>query len=132
MKTYKFVPIILSLIFLVSCTSSHVLIGTKRNEISPASVKLYTSPPEKYKEIAYISASSKASWSFTAQGRMDAVIERLKSEAASLGANGIILQQIGDRSGAIVGNTNPSTGNSIFIPVNSKSGSGIAIFVTKE
>ena len=38
-------------------TSSHVLIGTARPAISPASVRVYYTPPPKYEEIATVNAS---------------------------------------------------------------------------
>src|SRR5882757_4551721 len=76
-----------------ACETSHVLIGTARKPISPDQVQLYLEPPaKKYQEIAVVDTSSKHTFSFTAVGKTDVVIRRLKEEAAKLGANGILLQ----------------------------------------
>jgi hypothetical protein len=83
---------------------SHELIGGTRPPTSPDSVQLYLEPPSlRYEQIAVLHASSRRSWSFTSQTKADVVVKRLKEEAASLGANGVLLQQIADGSGVSVG-----------------------------
>ena len=77
-------------------TSSHVLIGTARPAISPESVRVYYTPPPKYEEIATISASSQGSLALTSQQNMDKAMQRMKAEAAKVGANGILLQGVRD------------------------------------
>jgi hypothetical protein len=55
----------------------------------------------KYVEIAVVDASSRYALSWTAEGKAEIVINRLKTEAARVGANGILLQEIteaGDRT----------------------------------
>lgn len=87
--------------FLIGCasvSSSHIIIGTSREPIDPDKVKIYADPPAKYQKIAIVEASSKNSWAATDQGKTDKMIERLKGEAASLGANGILLQGVGDQN----------------------------------
>jgi hypothetical protein len=83
------------------CLSSQVaVVGQVRPAISPDQVQIYLQPPEsKYDEIANLSASSRGSFSITAAAKMDKVIERLKKEAAKLGANGILLHGVGDQAG---------------------------------
>src|ERR1700690_4463536 len=77
-----------TIIALAGCATSHVLIGRARPPISADQVQIYLHPPaNKYEEIALLDTSSKNSFSFTAQGKTDAVIGRLKAEAAKLGAN---------------------------------------------
>jgi len=67
-------------------------------------VQIYDRPPARhFEEIARLDTSSQGSFSFTAQGKTDAVINRLKTEAAKLGANGVILQGIGDQASGSVG-----------------------------
>ncbi|HTV97100.1 MAG TPA: hypothetical protein VME42_13925 [Steroidobacteraceae bacterium] len=89
-----------ALISLCACVSSHVMIGQARPPISPEAVQIYFHPPaSRYDEIALLDTSSRHSFSITAQGKTDAVIARLKEEAARLGANGVLLQGIGDQSG---------------------------------
>jgi hypothetical protein len=76
-------------------TTSHALIGKARAPLSTDQVQLYLEPPANgFEQIAVIEASSKHSFSFTAQGKEDVVIRRLKEEAAKLGANGVLLREI--------------------------------------
>lgn len=128
-------------LLLASCgATSHILVGTKRPPISPKLVKLYIRPPAKFEEVAMLTASSKNSWAATDQGKMDIVIERLKEEAALLGANGVLLQGTGSESGGAVmtgfgsasayGNTAYGYGTGFAIPVRHKAGKGVAIYVT--
>jgi hypothetical protein len=124
------------------CVSSHVLVGTPRPPISPDRVRVYLHPPAKYEEIAVLESSSRESWAITAQGKTDMVIERLKEEAAKLGANGILLQGIGDQQVGSVGTgfgSATASGNSAFglgfgssVAVYQKAGIGIAIYVDQN
>jgi hypothetical protein len=125
---------------LAACaTTSHVLVGTPRPAIPPGQVRVYLHPPDHYEEIATLGSSSRGSWTFTAQGKTDKVIERMKEEAAKLGANGILLEGIGDQQvGAIgtgLGSANASGGSAFGIGLGSsaavyqKAGSGVAIYV---
>jgi uncharacterized lipoprotein YajG len=120
-------------------TSSHVLIGTPRAPIEPASVRIYTVPPPKYEQIATLDATSQGSLALTSQQNMDKAIERLKREAARLGANGVLLQSVQDRqSGSIgtgVGSTSYGGNSSVGVGgggsfgIYSKAVTGIAIYV---
>jgi hypothetical protein len=84
-------------LLLAACVTSHVLVGRARAPILPDQVQLFLEPPKfPYEQIAVLSTSSKHSFTFTAQAKSDVVIKRLKEEAASLGANGIVLQEITD------------------------------------
>ncbi|HEX9139132.1 MAG TPA: hypothetical protein VF848_05040 [Steroidobacteraceae bacterium] len=124
---------------LVACVSSHVMVGKARAPISPDQVQVYTRPPMKYDEIAILNTSSRASFSFTAQGKTDKVMERLKIEAAKLGANGILLQGISDQAVGSVGTgfgSASASGNSAYgvgfgssVAIYQKAGSGMAIYV---
>jgi hypothetical protein len=83
---------------------SHELIAGARPPISPEAVQLYLeAPSRRYEQIAVLYSSSRRSWSFTSQSKADVVVRRLKEEAASLGANGVLLHEIGDRPGMSVG-----------------------------
>src|ERR1700733_11385612 len=75
-------------------TSSHVLLGTPRPPIPPDQVRVYTVPPLHYEQIASINANSSGSLALTGQQNMDKAMERMKVEAAKLGANGILLQGV--------------------------------------
>jgi len=119
--------------------SATVMIGQARAEIPVEQVQLYLEPPETYEKIAFIESSSKSSLSFSAQAQMDLVIERLKQEAAKVGANGVLLQETGEaRSGSISTGTGGGTGGrnvsigigiGTTIGVTNKSGKGLAIYV---
>lgn len=124
---------------LSACVSSHVIVGTVRPPISPDQVKIYLHPPGKYEEVAVLDSSSRNSWAITSQGKTDKVIERLKAEAAKLGANGLLLQAVGDQQVGTVGSgfgSATASGNSATAfgfgssaAVFQKSGSGLAIYV---
>jgi hypothetical protein len=124
---------------LAGCVSSHVIIGTVRPAISPDAVQVYLRPPANYEEVAILDTSSKHSWTITAQGRTDKVIERLKEQAASLGANGVLLQGIGDQaigsvgggfgSATVNGNTGTSVGIGSSATVFTKKANGLAIYI---
>jgi uncharacterized protein YbjQ (UPF0145 family) len=123
---------------LTACVSSHVLVGTPRPAISSDQVKIYVHAPAKYEDIAILESSSRRSLSFTAQARSDKVVERLKDEAAKLGANGILVQSLGDQQvGAVDTGFANFHGNTAFNFESSharfdKSGSAMAIYVTQE
>ena len=132
----------LGCVFLVAaCAStSHVITGVARPPIEPAQVKVYTSAPPDYEEIAVIDATSRSSFAFGDQKKMDAVIGRLKKEAASLGANGVLLQSTGSEYGGGVGGGvgtgigtgGISIGTGIFSSSDNKTGRGLAIYVPAE
>jgi len=131
--------LLLTVMTITGCVSSHVMIGQARPPLSPDQVKIYWHPPEHYDEIALLDTSSRASMSITAQGKTDVVIARLKEEAAKLGANGVLLQGVGDQSAGSVstgfgqatasGNTAYGSGVGISGNIRIKAGSGVAIFV---
>lgn len=123
-----------------ACATSHVMMGKARPPISPALVQIYFHPPAaKYDEIAMLDTSSRGGFGFTAQGKTDVVLSRLKEEAAKLGANGVLIQGVGDQSGGSVstgfgqagayGNGGYAGGVGISGNVTHKVGSGIAIYV---
>jgi hypothetical protein len=131
---------VLAAVLLVACATSHVMIGKARPPISPDEVRIYPRPPDApYEEIARLDTSSQGSFSFTAQSKTDAVIKRLKIEAAKLGANGVLLEGIGDQSSGSIGtgggresySGGGSVGGGIGISagLSKKVGGGIAIYV---
>lgn len=143
--SYYFFALILAMtsaILLSGCVSSAVVVGKVRPAIKPEKVKIYLHPPKKYEDVALIESSSKNSFAFSSQGKMDVVVERLKEEAAKLGANGILLQGTGNEYGGSVstsygsatasGGTAYGTGVGTSASVMHKAGNGIAIFVEDE
>lgn len=125
----------LALLLTACATTSHVITGKVRPPIDPAQVTVYSSPPPNYEEIAVITATSRSSLSFGAQKKMDTVIERLKKEAALLGANGVLLQATGTEGGGGVGaGVGTGTGGGfistgIFMSSENTTGRGLAIHV---
>lgn len=120
-------PLFLLLSFLAAgCASSYVLVGKVRPPIAPEQVKVYLRPPAKYEEIALLDASSKNSWAVTQQAKMNKAMERLKAEAAGLGANGILLGGSGTEYGARV------VAGVGAVPVVHRSATGVAIYVSEE
>jgi len=86
------------LLLLVGCYPvSHIMLGEAKDPIDPNYVQVYADFPEKYEKIATIQAASDfafkdPSFDFTHQQKTDKAMERLKIEAASLGANAVVLQ----------------------------------------
>jgi len=123
-------------------TSSHVLVGTARPPLAAESVRVYYRPPPKYEEIATIQASSQGSLALTSQQNMDKAIQRMKAEAARVGANGILLQGVYDtQSGSIGvggGSTSYGPGSAVGVgaggafALTSKVAHGLAIYVPPQ
>jgi uncharacterized protein YbjQ (UPF0145 family) len=141
-STTRFCTLACGLLLSACSTSSHVLIGTPRPPISPDSVRVYNQPPSRYEEIATLNASSQGSFAITAQQNMDKAIQRLKEEAAKLGANGVLLGEVRtQQTGSIgtgVGSSNygPSGGTSVGVGgsfgITNKAANALAIYVPPE
>ncbi len=132
--------VLLAASWLTGCATSHIMIGKARPPISPDSVQVYTQPPAApYEEIARIETSSQGAFAFGAQAKTEAVIHRLKVEAAKLGANGVVLEGMGDQPSGSVGTgggTTSYSGHSAFgggiginVGMTRKVGGGLAIYV---
>ena len=130
--------VLLAFFVIAACANtSHVITGKPRPAIDPSQVTIYSTAPAKYEEIAVIDASSQMSFAFGDQNKMDAVLERLKKEAAALGANGVLLQGTGSTGsggvstgvgvGSFGGGVGVGTGVSLSSPA--KTGRGLAIHV---
>ncbi|MDV3470060.1 hypothetical protein RZA67_15160 [Stenotrophomonas sp. C3(2023)] len=123
------------LLVTAGCAStSKVMLGQARAPINPAEVQIYSTPPAGAIEIAQLESSSAVG--FGTQGQTDAAVERLKREAAALGANGVILMGVGS-SGSPVGmsvgagsyGSHVGGGVGIGIPTTQKRAAGVAIWV---
>ena len=90
--------LLLSLFVTIACYPvSHVIIGDTQALLDYTNVKTYSDYPDTYEKIAIIEASSDLAFKdfsieFTHQQKTNKALERLKKEAASLGANGIVIQ----------------------------------------
>ena len=86
---------------------SHIIIGDLKTPISPSEVKLYLEFPIEYETIAIIEASSEFAFKdpsidITWQNKTDKIIERLKIEASSLGANGIVIKNTDNKNKQVI------------------------------
>jgi hypothetical protein len=111
-----------ALALMAACApSSHVLVGTARPPIAPSQVTIYSHAPQQFEEIAVLNASSKSMFNAGGQSSTDKVVERLKMEAAQLGANGIILEGFDQRQtgsfGTGVGSDSYSRNSSVGVGV---------------
>jgi hypothetical protein len=83
--------------FISGCATHVTMIGQARPPISPAAVRFYETPPRHYEEIAIINSSAGTTWLFPDRGSLDEAIGDLRTEAARLGANGVLLQEVYDQ-----------------------------------
>ena len=114
--------------------TSTMMMGDARPPIDPSQVRIYRTPPPDSVEIAQLESTSGVG--FGTQGQTDAVIARLKREAAALGANGVILMGMGSGGspvgmsvGAASYGSNGGAGLSMGIPTQQKYAAGMAIYV---
>jgi hypothetical protein len=83
-------------------------------------------------------ADSNGSFRFTGQGKLDAALDRAKRDAANLGANGLLLQSLGESGSVTVGSayTTGTASNTSFVGTSGggliKNLSVLAIYVTDE
>jgi hypothetical protein len=88
---------ILMVCFIAGCgTTRTIMVGQPRPAISPEAVRVYEVPPRHYERIAIINSSGGTSWIFPDRDSMAEAVARLREEAARLGANGVLLQQVYD------------------------------------
>ena len=90
---------------LLGCVSTGiVMVGRARPALSADRVQVFLQPPKTpYEQIATLTASSRGALTLTSAAKINKVVERLKSEAAKLGANGILLHGVGDQGSQPVG-----------------------------
>ena len=131
-------PVLMVVCSLIGCTltrGSSVLVGTARPPIDPSGVKLYLDLPRKYEKVALLSADSRNDFA-TQQNLTDAAIDRLKKEASKVGANGILLNGVGNyqigASGVVVANPGSPIGTAVVNTRTGKEATGLAIYVIEE
>lgn len=138
--TLRKLPAALLLLMIVACaSSSHVIVGAARPPIPPDQVKVYSTPPPAFEEIAILSASSDSMFTVGGQRSLDKVVERLKEQAAKLGANGVILEGLADSQTGSIGagggsdsysrNSSVGVGAGGSLGIFKKTGKGRAIYV---
>ena len=143
MKTIsRLIPLVLVIFAIGGCAVTNetaLVVGKPRTPTSADQVKLYTKPPAKYEEIAIVSADAEHAF-MSKQDLMNTSIANLKKEAAKVGANGVLLDSVGDfysgSSGVVV--IPSAQGGAPVIAtgaMNAQTGqkaSGKAIFVIEE
>ncbi|QDW66868.1 hypothetical protein [Luteimonas granuli] len=127
-------------LLLAACTTSHILTGTPRPPIDPSQVRVYYgSPGVPFEEVALLETSSGA-FTYGEQNKTDSVMRKLREEAASLGANGILFQgtadsyggggvSVGAGTGRFGGRSYTSGGVGVNISPRQKHGRGVAIYM---
>ena len=89
---------------LAACaTSSQVLTGAPRSPLLPAEVRVYTQAPQSFEEIALLGTSRKSVSTAGAERAIAKMIETMRLQAARLGANGLLLEDISDSDPVSVG-----------------------------
>lgn len=81
-----------------------IVTGSVRPPIPPEQVRLYRTPPAKYEEIAIVGASAGHDF-LKNSSLMNSAIQRLKEEAAKVGANGVLLTEMKERDAPAVTTT---------------------------
>jgi len=131
-------------VLLAACAAptSQIMVGSARPAILPADVKIYSHPPPQFEEVAMLSATSNSVFTPGGQAAIDKVVERLKEQAAKLGANGVILEDFSDREtgslgtgvggGSASGNSAVGVGVGGSLGIFKKTGKARAIYVVPE
>lgn len=121
-KIFSVIIMVFALLCVICCASGNALVtGTQRPATNPESVVIYTEAPEKYEVIGIVTASSDATGS--AQTDLNYAVAELKKQAAKIGANGIILQDVSSSKGdsVLIGN--------VLVSEDKQKVSGKAIYV---
>jgi hypothetical protein len=90
---------LVSALSLAACANSaQRLTGTPRSPIPVAEVRVYTQAPPRFEEIADFAASRKSVSAAGGERAIARMIESMRSQAAHLGANGLLLEDFSDVS----------------------------------
>ena len=139
----RLVVVLAALVALGGCAVTNetsVPVGTPPPAPTAEKVKINSTPPKKYVDIAIIQANAAHDF-MNKQALMDTAVQNAKMEAAKVGANGILLDGLGDYqvgSSGVVMVQNPATRGAPAFGVgssNNRTGkqlSGKAIYVTEE
>jgi len=131
-----------SILLLCSCAITNetsLIVGKQRPAITPDQVSLYIEAPKKYEVISIITADAAHDF-MSKQELQDIAIKNLKIQAAKVGANGILLDNVGSfnvgASGVVTvpaaTNGAPAVGVATMNNRTGKQASGKAIYVFDE
>lgn len=127
-------------VLLAACATGGPLVtGTPRPPIDPAQVRFYYDMPAGAEQIAIIDASSGA-FTYGNANKTNAVMQKLREQAARLGANGVVYRGavsapgnggvgIGVGGGRFGGSSYSSAGVGVNISPTQKYAEGAAIYV---
>lgn len=131
---------ILLLCALAACATSALVTGRPRPPIDPSQVRFYYDPPPGvFEEIALLETSSGA-FTYGNQNKTNSVMNKLRKEAAKLGANGVLFRgtsdgyggggvSVGAGGGRFGGRGFSSAGVGVDISPRQKYAKGVAIYV---
>jgi hypothetical protein len=133
----------LSVALLSACATSYVLVGKRHAPTSPDQVRVLLQPPAHFETIAILQTSDMAGKPcFTAQCKTNKVMDRLRDQAAKLGANAILLQGLGSQYAGSVGTSYGSanyghgyaygSGFGVSTAIMRETGKAIAIYVDPD
>ena len=126
---------------LAGCAStSRVMLGPTYPPLAPEQVRVYYQPPPRYREVALLETDSGA-FTYGEQNKMDSVLLKLRSEAARLGANGVLFQGVengyggsgvgvGIGGGHFGGHSSFGGGVGVNLSPSQKHARGMAIYVS--
>lgn len=106
---FRITTLILSVI--TGCTivdSSAIVTGNTRSPILVEEVRIYRIAPDHFEEIAIVFSSAGHDFKKNSS-LMNSAIQRLKEEAAKLGANGVLLSNIDERDAPSVTTSHGTT-----------------------
>lgn len=133
--TRRLILALAGLALLGGCASTDkLMLGEARAPIDPSEVRIYRVPPPGAIDIAEIDASSAIG--FGTRGQDAAVMDRLRAEAAALGANGLLIlgrgnsrSPVGMSVGGASYGRNSAVGVGIGIPTTQKQATAVAMYV---
>lgn len=107
-----------------NANGTYLITGTQREAISADSVTIYAVFPEHYEVIGIVTASSESGW--TEQDSLNYAVAELKNQAAKIGANGIVIENMEktNAGGVII--------SGVYVPVSAQKVSGKAIYVVQK
>ncbi|MDE6349967.1 MAG: DUF4156 domain-containing protein [Treponemataceae bacterium] len=114
----------------VNASGTYLITGTRRKAIDADTVMLYAAFPKQYEIIGIVTATSTTGW--TEQSKVDRAVAELKRQAAKIGANGVVVEDMGEISTGSVLIGNVAVVGNVYAPVTAQKVSGKAIYVAPE
>lgn len=126
----RLIAIALLMTITACAAGSGIVTGQKRPPTDPKQVKLLLQPPQNHEVVGMV--ESRSIGGFTDQDKQNYALEELKKQAASIGANAIVLTGSGAESATGGSFIKQPYGGGIFVPnqTKNKTLSATAIFVT--